>query len=273
MTATVITPLPVSPETNAPLPVEWLFGIPVSKLDVAEACSYMAARPADAPFAFVATPNASTLVALTRRNPGYWEPYKRTWLRLFDSRVVRIVARLLYGKKMPIAAGSDVTAYLFDHVITPDSHISVIGSHPALEGELRRRFGLKHLAFHLPPMGFVHNEKAMQDCVDFVVANPSRFLFLAVGAPQSEILCVRLLEDGRAKGIGLCIGGSLLFVTGMKKRAPKIFLDLSLEWFYRLMTTPRTHIRRVFVESWPILGLALRVWRNKIPHGPEGAAP
>ncbi|HEY1720276.1 MAG TPA: WecB/TagA/CpsF family glycosyltransferase [Magnetospirillaceae bacterium] len=271
--ATAIQVLKVSEQTNAPVPVEWLFGIPVSKLDVAEAAAYMAARPADAPFAFVATPNASTLVALTNGNPGYWEPYKRTWLRLFDSRVVRIVARLLYGKTMPIAAGSDVTAYLFHHVITPDDRISVIGSHKALEDELRRQFGLKHLAFHQPPMGFVHNEKAMQDCIDFVVANPARFLFLAVGAPQSEILCVRLLDDGRAKGIGLCIGGSLLFVTGMKKRAPKIFLDLSLEWFYRLVTTPSTHIRRVFVDSLPILGLALRVWWHKIPHGPEGTAP
>ncbi len=273
MAAQAMQALTVSDKTNAPVAVEWLFGIPISKLDLADAAAYMAARPVDAPFAFVVTPNASTLVALTRGNPDYVEPYKRSWLRLFDSRVVRIVARVLYGKKMPFAAGSDLTAYLFKHVIKPDDVISVIGSHKELEGELRRQFGLTRLSFYQPPMGFMRNPQAMQDCIDFVIAHPARFLFLAVGAPQSERLCLRLLDDGRATGIGLCIGGSLLFVTGMVKRAPPIFLYLSLEWLYRLFTTPSTHIKRVFVDSLPVLGLAWRVWRHKLPHGPTGSQP
>ena len=69
--------------------------------------------------------------------------------------------------------------------------------------------GLTNLAHHNPPMGMIDKPEAVAAAADFIAAHPARFIFVAMGPPQSELLCHRLIQDGRATGVGLCIGSSL----------------------------------------------------------------
>ena len=39
------------------------------------------------------------------------------------------------------------------------------------------------------------------------------------------------------------LGGSLDVLSGQVKRAPKMFIKLGLEWFYRLLTQPKRFFR------------------------------
>ena len=41
------------------------------------------------------------------------------------------------------------------------------------------------------------------------------------------------------KGIFVGVGGSFDVLSGTKKRAPKIFIKLKLEWLYRITTEPK----------------------------------
>ena len=120
------------------------------------------------------------------------------------------------------------------------------------------RFGFTRLRVHNPPMGFIRDPEAVTACVDFIAAQPARYVFLAVGAPQSEILAEAVIEDGKSGGVGLCIGSSLLFATGLVKRAPLWVQKAGLEAFYRLMQRPGTHFRRIFIESLPVIWILLR---------------
>jgi len=61
-------------------------------------------------------------------------------------------------------------------------------------------------------------------------------IFVAQGSPRQEFLMEELLEVHLALYMGL--GGSFDIYGGDKKRAPKIFLDLHLEWLYRLLKEP-----------------------------------
>ena len=79
-----------------------------------------------------------------------------------------------------------------------------------------------------------------------------------VGAPQSEMLASLLAKDRRASGVGLCVGSALNFLTGRIRRAPIAVRAAHMEWLYRLAQNPVRHARRVFVESAPILWIALR---------------
>ena len=45
--------------------------------------------------------------------------------------------------------------------------------------------------------------------------------------------------DRFKKGIFVGVGGSFDVMSGMKKRAPKIFIKLNLEWLYRIMKEPK----------------------------------
>ncbi|MDI3308352.1 MAG: glycosyltransferase, partial [Acetobacteraceae bacterium] len=89
----------------------------------------LAARPAEAPFAYVATPNADHLIRLAR-DPSLLRLYEAAALRLLDSRVVARLARL-FGLPVPsVVPGSDLTAALFERVIAPDDRLTILGASP-----------------------------------------------------------------------------------------------------------------------------------------------
>ena len=247
-------------ESGAAAFVETPFlGVRLARLDMQEAARVIAARPFGAPFAYVVTPNAQHFVLLDRGDDKRFSAaYANAWLRLCDSEVVCALARALFGEHLPHAAGSDLTAHLFAHFIQPDDRITVIGDDEELATRLRTQFHLTNLHHHNPPMGFINSPQASERCIEFVHSHPARYVFLAVGAPSSEILAHRIAAGHGAIGTGLCIGSSLRFLVGMAKRAPKFYRVAGLEWLHRLMADPIGHADRVFIQSFPLIPLMLR---------------
>jgi len=70
-------------------------------------------------------------------------------------------------------------------------------------------------------------------------------IFIAQGSPKQEILMDELIKEYSALYMGL--GGSFDVYTGFKKRAPKLFLDLNLEWLYRLLKEPTRFSRQLAI--------------------------
>ena len=61
---------------------------------------------------------------------------------------------------------------------------------------------------------------------------------VALGIPAQERLIYKHLKKFN-KGIFVGVGGSFDVLSGLKKRAPKIFQKLNLEWLYRITTEPK----------------------------------
>lgn len=165
---------------------------------------------------------------------------------------------MLFGIRLPLAAGSDLTVALLRSGFDPEEPVTVIGGDKTLEALLRSELGLRRLALFDPPFGFYNSEAGLDEAAAFVEAHPARYVFLACGGPQSEMLALRIQERGRATGLGLCVGASLKFVTGQAKRAPIVFQLLGLEWLHRLLSEPRRLWRRFIYEQLPVLWVALR---------------
>ncbi|MGC1304337.1 MAG: WecB/TagA/CpsF family glycosyltransferase, partial [Caulobacteraceae bacterium] len=146
----------------------------------------------------------------------------------------------------------------FERAIRPDDPITIIGGSAEVERRLREQFGLTSIAWYDPPMGFGRDPVEVDRCAAFIRDHPARFVFIAVGAPQSDFVGRRTVELGGAVGVGLCVGGSLNFLTGLVKRASAFYRNASLEWLYRLLQNPRRHFRRVFFQSGPVLWIAAR---------------
>ncbi|WP_374448318.1 WecB/TagA/CpsF family glycosyltransferase [Stella sp.] len=246
--------------TGVPTVAEAEFlGQRLALLDVPEAAATIAARPPGLPFAYVVTPNAQHFVRLGRlRDARFQAAYDAAWLRLSDSRVACVLARVLFGLHLKQAAGSDLTHHMLHHTVRRDDPVTVVGGSEELRRRLVEKFGLERLALHEPPMGLAGKPEEQQRCIDFVTAHPARYVFLAVGAPTSEYLAHRIAAAGGAVGVGLCIGSSLNFATGLVNRAPPVFRRFGLEWLHRLLINPRGHARRVFVDSLPMLLMVLR---------------
>jgi N-acetylglucosaminyldiphosphoundecaprenol N-acetyl-beta-D-mannosaminyltransferase len=222
----------------------------------------LAARPAEAPFAFLVTPNADHLIRLARE-PGLAPLYAGAAMRLLDSRVVARLARLLGLPAPAVVPGSDLTAALLERVIQPEDPVAILGGSAGTVAALAARFDLRRLVHHDPPMGFDRDPVALEAAIGFLEANPARFTFLAVGSPRQEVVARALVERGRARGIGLCIGASLLFLTGAERRAPLPVQRAGLEWAWRLAQDPRRLARRYLVDDPAILGLLWREARQR----------
>ena len=87
-----------------------------------------------------------------------------------------------------------------------------------------------------------------------VKLNPDICL-VALGIPYQEKLINKYIDIAK-KGIYVGVGGSFDVLSGTKKRAPKIFIKLNLEWLYRLICEPK-RLKR-------FINLFLKLGRNNL---------
>ncbi|MBV9249230.1 MAG: hypothetical protein JO227_08315 [Acetobacteraceae bacterium] len=151
-----------------------LLGLDFANMDAEAAARWIAARPADAPFGYVVTPNADHFVRLSRR-PELMRVYQGAVLRLLDSRVVAGMARLLGLRAPAVATGSDVTVTLLMGHLAPGERVTIIGLRPSLLPALIARCHLGPPAHFDPPMGMERDPAA--------IATAS-----ALGSPCQKIL-------------------------------------------------------------------------------------
>jgi exopolysaccharide biosynthesis WecB/TagA/CpsF family protein len=212
-------------------------------------------------FKYVVTPNVHHMVKMLD-DPASMRPlYEQAWRVFCDSRVLSRLA-WLNGRTLPVITGSDLTAHLIARAAELCLTIAVIG--PAAEdcAALQKKYPGLDIAVHTPPMGFIKSESEIQRCVEFAVKTQAPLIFLAVGMPQQEILASRIAGHPQARGIGLCIGASIDFLTGKQRRAPVLAQKAGLEWLHRLLSDPRRLARRYLIECPRIFYLMYRARRS-----------
>ena len=242
-------------ETSAAFPSVRFAGLRFTPMSVEAAAAALAARRPGAPFTAFVTPNAEHAY-LRRHDKEFAACGDGCWVSTNDSRVLGRAARM-GGLELEFAPGAYVVARLFETVISSDDALTIIGGMPALVDRLKAQFALTKVAHHNPPMGFIHDDAAVEAAAAFVADHPARFVFVAMGPPQSEKFCQRVIARGGSTGIGLCIGSSLAVITGASDPAPAWMERRGLVWLYRLVKEPRRLWRRYLMRGAVGLGLAL----------------
>jgi N-acetylglucosaminyldiphosphoundecaprenol N-acetyl-beta-D-mannosaminyltransferase len=233
-----------------------LYDVPFNQLMRDDALQRILRRDRADTFAYVVTPNVDHVVRLHSSMSDLRRHYEEAWLSLCDSAVLAILARMA-GARLPVVIGSDLVGLLLA-CLDPSERLLVIGCQSHDIEALRCQYGLTNIIHYNPPMGFIDDPVQVQACVDFVVAHPARFIFLVVGSPQQEIVANHLYHCGKAKGLGLCVGSSLRFLSGAERRAPRILRGSGFEWLFRLAQDPRRLCRRYLVRDPIIFRIAAR---------------
>ena len=193
---------------------------------------------------YIATPNVHHMVRMLSEEPVTLRPlYEGAWRVFCDSRVLSRLARVS-GLKLPVITGSDLTADLIARAAKNGLTIAVIGPTDAACARLQDKYPGVRVVSHAPRMGFIRSELEVRECVDFVVNARAPLVFIAVGRPQQEILASRIADHPQARGVGLCVGASIDFLTGAQRRAPVWIQKVGLEWSYRLLSDPQRFARR-----------------------------
>lgn len=85
------------------------------------------------------------------------------------------------------------------------------------------------------------------------------FLFVAYGHPRQEKYIVRNMCNIPAK-LSIGVGGTFDYICKTQNRSPKLFIDVNLEWLYKLLTQP-WRMKRIF-SAYPIF--PLRVYLDSL---------
>lgn len=256
--------MPISAASVAVKPRRMFLGAPFDLKSQSTVLAMLRDNPPVGSFRYVVTPNVDYVVRL-KSDEVLQKCVRDAWLSVCDSRPICALARLL-SLKLPLVTGSDLTQELFRQVIGKGDRICMIAPNHDVVARLRASYPDVDFRALVPPMGVLDDAQAMQECVDFVVQAQARFVFLAIGSPQSDILAHRLARHPHARGIGLCVGASLEFLVGTKRRAPRWMRSLGLEWLHRMLSDPRRLWRRYCYGVVPLLALFSREIAQRAHH-------
>src|SRR5665213_185835 len=200
-------------------------------------------------FGYVVTPNVDHLIRFYD-DAQFRALYEDAAYVLLDSRFLARWLAIARGQHVRVCPGSDLTLQLMSSTVSPEDRIVVVGAEAAQAHRLSQQFNLRQLIHIDPPMGFINDTSELERCLQQIEAvSPFRYCFLAIGSPQQEVLARHLKARHRARGLALCIGASINFLTGAERRAPRWMQRLALEWLFRLMQDPGRLGRRYLVRG------------------------
>ncbi len=224
-------------------------GLHFAALSRAEAVAALRQAKASGAWQYVVTPNAAHLARLRHDDAALHRAYAGAAFCFLDSRVIALAARAAGLRPPPVVPGSDLVASLFREAIDAGTPICIIGGEADAVAELKRRYGLLRVAHLNPSRGFWRDAAEVSRVEDFVRDAQADYTFLVVGSPQQELLAQGIADGGGARGVGVCAGAAIEFLTGQQRRAPLLLQRMALEWAYRLVLEPRRLAHRYFVES------------------------
>lgn len=210
-------------------------------------------------FGYIVTPNVDHVIR--HYEDGQFRAlYAQAAFVLLDSRFLAHTVGLVKRQVLRVCHGSDLTTAILSSVIKPLDVAVLVGGSAEQAQVLRSKFGLKSLRHIDPPMNFIRDPRAVETCLREIEAVGSfRFCFLAIGSPQQEIIAQSLKERGNVRGLALCVGAAINFITGLERRAPAWMQEAGLEWLYRLSQNPRRMWKRYLVRGPRLLWLLPRI--------------
>ena len=235
----------------------FLLGVPISNFSFKDIVQWT--KKEEHCFKYIITPNVDHIVRYSeKRNPAFTEAYQQADIAVLDSRVLQLAIKIVHKIKLPLLPGSDLTEQLFNSGELSEMKVAIIGGSSSMITIIKEHYHLQELFHYNPPMGFIDNPDKVQHCIDFVMANQPKVLFLAVGSPRQEILASILKQTVQFSCKGFCVGASLDFLAGKEKRAPIWMQRFALEWFYRFIKDPKGKFKRYFMKGPMIFTLMIR---------------
>jgi len=243
-----------------------LFGVVMDALRMPAAVSRIqawVARPG-ARCRYVVTPNVDHTVLL-RDNVRLQAAYQDADLVLADGWPVVVASRLV-GRALPErVAGSDLVPRLFA-AAHDELRVFLLGAAPgvaqrAAENIHRKWDQVSVVGTYSPPLGFENDQQENQRILQRISQAGPDVLVIGLGAPKQELWVHTHRERIEAKA-ALCVGATIDFLAGERKRAPVIFQRLGLEWLHRMLSDPRRLVKRYARDAYIFPQLVWQEWQS-----------
>lgn len=242
-----------------------LFGLDVDVVTLSDAVARTLelARTVAPPCPYVVTPNLDH-VMIYQENPTLRRAYAASTLVIADGAPL-VWASRLFGRPLPErVAGSDLVPAVLA-AASPSAPLTVflLGAAPGVAdraaANIERQYrGVRVVGTHSPPLGFESVPQEKQRAVDLVNAAKPNVLLVGLGAPKQETFVFDHREQLQA-GVALCIGATIDFLAGHRKRAPVWMQRSGLEFVHRAASEPRRLVPRYARNA---VGFPVLLWRE-----------
>jgi len=214
-------------------------------------------------FGMLVTINVDILIRL-QHDAEFYNLVKRAEWVVCDSRILCLAARFLGTPFKDVIPGSSFfPLYYNHHRDNLDVSMFLLGAQEGVAEKAAKSINAKVgrqmvVNTYSPPMNFEDDLAESEHIVNIINNSGATVLVVGLGAPKQEKWIARYRGRLHNIKIFMALGATIDFEAGNIKRAPRIFQQLSLEWFYRLITEPRRLWRRYLVDDLPIFKYILK---------------
>jgi N-acetylglucosaminyldiphosphoundecaprenol N-acetyl-beta-D-mannosaminyltransferase len=215
----------------------------------------------------VVTPNLDHLTQLLV-NKELLNAYNKATLVITDGFPIKLVSQIKLKTNCikEVIPGSELTPEILNnlnHVLSENCNIAVLGSDENTVKLLQSHLelNLKKIKLKYAYTGFVDagDKDLMDTFVENLKVNQIHLVIGSLGAPKQEIVCSYLFEKLPMKTF-LCVGATIEFLIGSKKRAPLLLRKIKLEWLHRWISEPIRLSKRYMLCFITLFKLLFAKW-------------
>jgi len=142
--------------------------------------------------------------------------------------------------------------------------IYLLGAAPGVAdraaGNIRKDWpAVEIVGTYSPPIGFERDAAENEAILNRIAGAGPDVLIIGLGAPKQE-LWVHQHRGRIAAKVALCVGATIDFLAGERKRAPMWMREAGLEWLYRVALEPRRLAARYAKDALIFPRLVAREW-------------
>ena len=205
---------------------------------------------------FIVTANTETFM-ISKEDKDLCEllDYRNTIIVPDGIAIVKAGKKLGYIVKERIT-GIDIAYKLLEYANELKKSVYLFGAEEKVILQLKEVVKQKYPNIDLVGVsnGYVRDKDKV---FDNIASLKPDIVMVAIGIPKQEKLIYKHIEEFD-KGIFIGVGGSFDVMSGIKKRCPKLLINLNLEWLYRIVREPK-RIKRFLKNN---IGFIKEVNRN-----------
>ena len=239
-----------------------LFGIQIDALNMREAVATLRDWISESSKCrYVVTPNVDHAVLL-QEHDGLRQSYRDAGLILADGHPIVWASRLLRQPLPERVPGSELVPKLFDSFDqTADAasephklRVFLLGAGVGVAARAAKRMqktwrNVETVGIYSPPMGFENDADESNFILGRIALSRPDVVIVGLGAPKQEVWVHRYRDQIQAP-VALCVGATIDFLAGEKRRAPVWMQQTGIEWLHRMCSEPKRLVRRYAKDAW-----------------------
>jgi len=188
-------------------------------------------------FHCIYTPN-SEIVMSAYKNEEFRDIINKADLRTADGIGLVHAAKILGSPLEERVAGFDLVMKILEDLPKLGKSVYFFGSAPGVADEAKAKLEEKFPGINVcgTANGYF-DEKREKEIIDEIKDKKPDLLLVCLGSPKQENW-IDAHRDELCCHLAMGVGGTLDVIAGKVQRAPKIFIKLGMEWFYRLIKQP-----------------------------------